>query len=299
MTCWSHKIFNRKNVLITATVTLIILAGSTFPLFAADPLFANLEKRLIKDGLDVEFVRNIYRHSSIKLEPNIISVNLQWKESTVNYNQFLDKRTVAKAKAYLHKHREALDAADKRFGVCPAIIVAILTVETRLGTFTGNYHTINVLSTMAVADNLPVQKKIFAYLLPENTDDGSLKQLMKRLNKRVDRGYRDLKALLLYVQENGNDPFAIKGSREGAIGIPQFLPSNISQYGHDGNSDGIIDLFDHEDAIASVALFLNLHNWDDTASAKEKKKIIFRYNRSSYYVDAIYALCSRLKKNNS
>jgi len=299
MTCWSRKIFNRKNALITAAVTLIILAGSTFPLFAADPLFANLEKRLIKDGLDAEFVGDIYRHSSVKLEPNIISVNLQWKESTVNYNQFLDKKTVAKAKAYLHKHREALDAADKRFGVSPAIIVAILTVETRLGTFTGNYHTINVLSTMAVADNLPVQKKIFASLLPENTDADSLKQLMKRLNKRVDRGYRDLKALLLYVQENGNDPFAIKGSREGAIGIPQFLPSNISQYGHDGNNDGMVDLFNHEDAIATVASFLKMHHWNETGTEEEKGGILFRYNRSSSYVDAIYALCSRLKKNNS
>ncbi|MBN2468094.1 MAG: lytic murein transglycosylase, partial [Deltaproteobacteria bacterium] len=231
------------------------------------------------------------------LEPHIISVNLQWKESTVNYNQFLKPKTVANAKAYLKTHCESLNAARERFGVSPQIIVAILTVETRLGTVTGTYPTINVLSTMAVADTPPVQERIFALLVPGETDAASREEVMRRLTARVGRGYRDLKAFLAYVRQQGKDPCIIKGSREGAIGIPQFIPSNITQYGHDGNNDGLIDLFDHDDAIASVARFLSLHRWNEDASVKEKKATLLRYNRSVYYVDAVYALARRLRRD--
>jgi membrane-bound lytic murein transglycosylase B len=55
--------------------------------------------------------------------------------------------------------------------------------------------------------------------------------------------------------------FDIKGSFAGAIGIPQFMPSNIEKYGKDGNSDKKIDLFNVPDAIKSAAHFLEKKNW--------------------------------------
>ena len=87
------------------------------------------------------------------------------------------------------------------------------------------------------------------------------------------------------------DPLAIKGSVAGAIGIPQFMPTNISQYGYDGEGDGVIDLFNHADAIASVASFLNAHHWN----VKDDRAVILRYNRSGPYADTVLALSKKLE----
>ena len=134
-------------------------------------------------------------------------------------------------------------------------------VETALGTYPGKYMTINMLSTMAASKEPQVRKQILASLTEEQRNMQSPRVISKRLTKRAARGYRELKALINYVQENDLDPFTVVGSSEGAIGIPQFLPSNIEHYGRDGDGDGRIDLFNHSDAIASVAYFLRSRRW--------------------------------------
>ena len=107
--------------------------------------------------------------------------------------------------------------------------------------------------------------------------------------------FLELKSFLEYVHTSGKDPFTLKGSTEGAIGICQFLPSNISHYGHDANGDGVIDLFRHDDAIASTASFLRAHHWQKARNEQDKKKVLLSYNRSVYYVDTIYSLALRLR----
>ena len=39
--------------------------------------------------------------------------------------------------------------------------------------------------------------------------------------------YRELKSFLLYTEREKIDPQKITGSYAGALGIPQFIPSNI------------------------------------------------------------------------
>lgn len=51
-------------------------------------------------------------------------------------------------------------------------------------------------------------------------------------------------------------PSHLPGSIYGAVGLCQFMPSNIAVYGADGNGDGRVDLFDTSDAIASLANYL-------------------------------------------
>ena len=90
------------------------------------------------------------------------------------------------------------------------------------------------------------------------------------------------------------DPFTVKGSIEGAIGLPQFLPSNIKRYGFDGNGDGRIDLFQHEDAIPSIASYLKAYNWREGDNYRKKKEIIRKYNPSDYYATTVLQLAERL-----
>ena len=237
----------------------------------AEPLFSSLESKLIADGMDAQFVQSIYRNPDVKLEPRIIAGNLKRREKTLDYSQYLTDASVLKAKNYLNEHRDSLKKASEKFGAPPSVVVAILTVETWLGAYTGKDPTINVLSTMAMAGDLQVQEKIFSFFGDEINDLDVKKQILSSLKQREERGYRELKSLLTYLEKNHLDP-SIKGSVEGAIGIPQFMPSNIDQYGQDGDGDGIVDLFNHADAIASIAYFLNAHKWEKARKVEEKKK---------------------------
>ena len=267
------------------------------PSYTNEPLFSSLENQLIADSVDANLVQSIYQNPAVKLEPYIIASNLKRSEKALDYSQFLTDASVLKAKNYLHEHRVSLKKASKKFGVSPSIVVAILTVETELETNNGRYPTINVLSTMAVAGNPQVQEKIFSFLGDKTNDPELKKQVLASLKQRVERGYRELKFLLTYLEKNHVDPLSVKGSVEGAIGIPQFMPSNIGHYGQDGDGDGTVDLFNHADAIASIAYFLHEHKWKEARTVEEKKKVLLYYNRSIYYVDTVWLLAERLKQN--
>lgn len=293
------RLTGRTGKWIGASTAAILISILLTPLTigASESHFVTLQGRLIADGLEASLVRSVYQNPLVKLELEVVAANLVRSEAALNYDQFLSKYSVHKAKRYIERHGTSLDEANRRFGVEPSVIVAVLMVETALGTYPGKYQTINVLSTMAVSQEPAVREKIFAGLTEEQKKMQSSAVISKRLTKRASRSYRELKALLNYVHSNDIDPFTIVGSSEGAIGIPQFLPSNIKQYGRDGDGDGRIDLFNHPDAIASVANFLRAHRWGRAQGDKEKKKVILYYNRSNYYADTVFTLAQRLNGN--
>lgn len=282
---------------ICATAILFLILLSPLAVCASEPHFINLQERLIADGLDANLVRSVYQNPLVKLELEVVAGNLVRSEAALNYDQFLSKYAVRKAKRYIERHGASLEEANRRFGVEPPVVVAVLMVETALGTYPGKYQTINVLSTMAVSQDPAVREKIFAGLTEEQKHMQSRAVMSKRLTKRATRSYRELKAVLNYAHKNDIDPFTLFGSSEGAIGIPQFLPSNIEHYGRDGDGDGRIDLFNHPDAIASVAFFLRAHHWGRAENAKQRKKVLLYYNRSNYYADTVYTLAKKLNGN--
>jgi membrane-bound lytic murein transglycosylase B len=280
----------------TAAILILILL-TPLTIGASESHFVTLQERLIADGLEASLVRSVYQNPLVKLELEVVAGNLVRSEATLNYDQFLSAYSMRKAGRYLDRHQSTLKEVEQRFGVPQEVVVAVLMVETALGTYPGKYQTINVLSTMAVSEEPAVREKIFAGLTEEQKNMQSRAVMSKRLTKRAFRSYRELKALLNYVHSNDIDPFTIVGSSEGAIGIPQFLPSNIRQYGRDGDGDGRIDLFNHPDAIASVANFLRAHRWGRAQNDEEKKKVILYYNRSNYYADTVFTLAQRLNGN--
>jgi membrane-bound lytic murein transglycosylase B len=294
---FESKAKNRIYKCVPAIFVLILLATST--VCASEPVFDKLQKRLIDDGLDPHVVRSIYRNPKIVPEYQVVAGNLVRSEATLDYEQFLSAYTVNKARRYIKRYAQPLEQAHLRFGVEPEVVVAVLMVETALGTYPGKYLAVNVLSTMAASHDPEVKANILGSLTEEQHKMQSKHVISARLAKRAARGYRELKALIDYIQKNEVDAFAVYGSSEGAIGIPQFLPSNIERYGRDGNGDGRIDLFNHHDAIASVAYFLRAHRWGRAQSDEAKKKVLLYYNRSTYYADTVYTLAKRLNGNKS
>jgi membrane-bound lytic murein transglycosylase B len=157
----------------------------------------------------------------------------------------------------------------------------------------GTRSALNTLSTIAALKDPTVRNKLWD-LIPESKKI-SRKKFEIRAANRSKWAYAELKALLKYSAREGMDPVSIPGSFAGAVGIAQFMPTNILAYGRDGNDDGMVDMLNHADAMASIANFLKSHGWRPGQSRKKAVKIIHHYNHSNYYVNTILKISSRLK----
>jgi len=266
------------------------------PIFGRDihPAVSRLVERLRMDGLDEGYLRDLFSRPELKLMPRAIAKSLARKQASLNYAQFLEKYSVDRTIAYLKTHRKSLKKMERHFGISAPVVVAILSVETSCGRYMGKFETVNILVTQALSLEPEIYPRIYAHIHTNEKSNLTPQRVRKRLEEKSVRAYAELKALLTYFKNQGMDPLLVKGSIEGAIGLPQFLPSNIKRYGFDGNGDGKIDLFQHEDAITSVASFLQAHKWREADTYGQKRKIIRSYNRSNYYVDTVLALAALL-----
>jgi membrane-bound lytic murein transglycosylase B len=82
------------------------------------------------------------------------------------------------------------------------------------------------------------------------------------------------------------DPFSVLGSTHGAFGLLQFIPSSFLVFAVDGNGDGVIDLFNPDDAFHSTGNYLSKFGWD-MKDEKKQRKALWRYNHDRIYVDVV------------
>ena len=266
------------------------------PVHAKDvnPVFENLLTRLQMDGIEEKSLHTLFTHPELEMMYKVVALSLIRKEANLNYAQFLAKDSVSKAVSYLKTHDTTLKKAENHFGVSAPVVVAILMVETACGAYTGSFTTVNILVTQALSLEEDIYRHIVNRIPVKEKSALTPNRIKSKLKKKSTRAYRELKALLNYAKKQNIDPFIIKGSVEGAIGLPQFLPSNIKTYGFDGNGDNKVDLFHHDDAIASIATYLKAHKWREDNSYKKKQKVILRYNNSVYYANTVLTLAERL-----
>ena len=166
------------------------------------------------------------------------------KESPDIYKKFMTPETAARGRAYMETHRAALSRAEAKYGVAPEVIVGILTVESGLGSNTGKYPVFNVFASLAVMDT------------PEVIQEVGLTASRDRLKKKAAWARRELTVFLEYCASHRLDPFSLSGSWAGAMGYCQFLPSSLQSCGVAANGKGPVDLFTHDDAIFSIACYL-------------------------------------------
>jgi membrane-bound lytic murein transglycosylase B len=255
--------------------------------------FDLLGERLVKDGFNRKYVERVYSSPGVHLETKGIALFSVHREAKLNYNQFLSKSNIRRAKKYLSTHREALQNAEKEFGVEKEIITAVILVETRLGTFFGNSSILNTLSTMAVLSD--PKSRDFVWKKMSKSKKNKREAFDVWADKKKEWAYRELKAFLEYTKKEGLNPITINGSYAGALGIGQFMPSNILKLARDGNKDGHIDLFNHADAIASIANYLRAHGWKPGIKHEKKYKVLLRYNYSKYYANTLLKIAENLK----
>ena len=148
--------------------------------------------------------------------------------------RFVEPSRIEGGLRFWDANQQTLEAAQRTYGVPEEVIVAIIGIETIYGRNMGKFPALATLATLAF--DYPPRAGLFR---------------------------RELEALLLLARESLRSPTAYSGSYAGALGIPQFLPSSIRNWGVDFDGDGQVDLAaSSADAIGSVANFLASHGWE-------------------------------------
>ncbi|PKN59750.1 MAG: murein transglycosylase, partial [Deltaproteobacteria bacterium HGW-Deltaproteobacteria-11] len=179
-----------------------------------------------------------------------------------------------------------------RYCVPEEIIVAIMLVETELGRNTGSRKAFNTLASMALAGDLEM---IRPYLAGDLLTAANEDYARRRCREKSDWAYQELLSLIHYAWKNKIDPLEIPGSIYGAIGLCQFMPSNVSPYGVDADGDGRIDLFATDDALHSIGKYLRNHGWKCQMSRKSRHRAIMAYNRSPIYANTVLDIAEKLR----
>jgi len=260
------------------------LVADDFSRAAVEPLFDRPEVRFEPDAMADKISALVQNQST----PDSMIARLK----QAIRRDYLNRRSIALARAYIGENRTLLEQIDLLYGVPKEIVVSILLIETHLGRKTGDNRVFNRLASMALSNDLETVRPHLSrgMLTPENEEFAR-----SRCREKSDWAYGELKALLRFAEQNGIDPLEIRGSVYGAIGQCQFMPSNIFSYGVDADQDGRIDLFAKEDALHSIANYLRGHGWQPGLDRKGQRRVIFDYNRSDVYVNTVLAVAGKLK----
>lgn len=285
-----------ENALAYISIVLFSAMVATCPCSAAilgPDCFNPLKIRLVGDGFDAETINTLYGRSDVAFEKENASLFLRHREARLNYDQFSSPSSISSAREYMKHYATELSVTEAAYGVDQRVITAILLVETRLGRLLGKWSILNTLSTLAALGNMEVRELFWQMLSDDDRPEKS--RFEQWADKKSRWAYQELKSFLTFVLREGLDPAAVRGSYAGAFGIAQFMPSSLLHYARDGNSDGRIDLFDHADAIASVASYLKQNGWHSGIEEGDAHRVLYRYNRSDYYVEAILKIRRLLK----
>lgn len=124
-----------------------------------------------------------------------------------------------------------LKAIDVRYGVDPAVLMAIWGMETSYGTVMGSTDLLQALASLGYYGR---RRDFF-----ENEFVATLK-----------------------LMDQGVPRWRLKGSWAGATGYPQFMPSVVLRLRADGDGDGFSDIWSNElDGLASIAAYFRDAGW--------------------------------------
>jgi len=258
--------------------------------------------RLVTDGFDETTVRTLFSRPEVTFEPAAMSAKLNELIENMErppsnnprlfYEVYLKENVIAQAHSYLRENTELLENISNQYCVPKEIIVSILLVETHLGDSVGAKRAFNTLASMALSTDLEIIRPYLPKKLIHPKNEDFARTICRQ---KADWAYTELKALLLYSYQSGFDPLTFLSSIYGAIGLCQFLPSNILPYGVDADHDGRIDLFTKADALYSIGNYLREHGWKCTMDKGSERQVILRYNKSSTYANTVLAVAQKLK----
>jgi membrane-bound lytic murein transglycosylase B len=201
-------------------------------------------------------------------------MNSSYSQSTINadrnqrsfrysLSKFMDVRgadaIVSQGKRRLRDNADFYASLEAAYGVPAGPIIAIHGMETGFGNFMGDTNVISAIATLSYDC------------------------------RRSDFFTDHLIGALKLVDQGSISPDSI-GAKHGELGHTQFLPGNALRYGVDGNGDGVVDLTNQTDALASTANFLAQKGWQPGAGYQEGEPnfaVIEEWNAATVYQQAI------------
>jgi len=256
--------------LLIINVLFIVMLSPSFLYADIDPQYQdrlnNLTERLKLEGFAEEEISMILADGRLELYPHIVGRSGKGIDYMSRRFGLLTTGSIERGQRILDENREVLEEVERSFGVEKEVVVAILRIETDFGRKTGRYPVLNSLLTMALVEN-----------------------------RRSAWAEKELIEFLRICREQNRDPFSVKGSWAGAFGICQFIPSSYVRFAVDGNGDGVVDLFEFRDAVASIANYLKAHGWE-SGDLQAKRRAIYAYNHCDSYVDAVLAYAKATKE---
>ncbi len=293
----------RTVALSVAAITFMLLFP---PAGAAMTDWTPLVNRLASDGFDRNTVRSLFARQEIYYDPDIMASKITAMIKKRNakpgpvcaqtrrvHRSYLRPNIIAEARLFAKNNDAVLNDITAAYCVPKEVVVSIMMVETRLGKTLGRRAAFNSLASMALSSDLNMIRPYVSQklLTPENEQFAQ-----DSCREKSDWAYNELRALIRYADGNGVDPVRINGSIYGAIGLCQFMPSNISLYGIDGDGDGRVDLFTRTDALYSIASYLSKRGgWTCKNSREEQRRAIYSYNHSRVYVETVLAVADKIK----
>lgn len=173
---------------------------------------------------DVQYLPRVVEGD--RTQPEFIRTVWDYLDSAVS------PQRIARGQDKLLQVRGPADAAAARYGVPPAIVVAIWGLESNYGDNVGNTPTIDALATLGFE------------------------------GRREGWARGQLLAALKILQSGDIARAQMIGSWAGAMGQTQFLPSNFLAYAVDADGDGRRDIWGSvADVMASTANFLARSGW--------------------------------------
>ena len=176
---------------------------------------------------------------TIRHRRDVIDLDRNQAEFTRQIWDYLDNAVsdarVEQGRALRARHLETLRAIEARYGVPPAIVLAIWGMETNFGGYRGRTHILSALATLA------------------------------HEGRRGAFFESELIAALRIIEAGDADPASMRGSWAGAMGHTQFMPTSYLAYAVDFGGDGRRDVWsgDPTDALASTAAFLAAEGWQE------------------------------------
>ena len=217
---------------------------------AAGPTYAKrqdvnewAEQMAKSSQLDVKWVKaQLAQARFIPSIPKLILPLTQISKKNWNAYQarFIEPKRIEAGVQFWKENQSTLDRAEQTFGVPPWLVVGIIGVETFYGQHTGNFRTLDALSTLTF--DFPKEHP--------------------RATERQAFFSKELAQFLMLAHKEKVKPSSIKGSYAGALGLPQFMPSSWAKFAVDFDGDQHIDLFTNKaDVIGSVANYFKAFQW--------------------------------------
>jgi membrane-bound lytic murein transglycosylase B len=186
-------------------------------------------------------------------------------------DEFMERRgaatIVSQGRRRLAENGAFYGALEQIYGVPAGILIALHGMETAFGNYMGDHRVVSSILTVAYdcrRQDFFVPHALAALVL-------------------VDRGAVSTSTI---------------GAAHGELGHTQFLPGNALRYGQDGNGDGVIDLNNLSDAMASTANFLRQKGWQPGQGYQPGEPnfaVIQAWNAASVYQQAIAIMAAQIQ----